>query len=201
MTDVYEKKLDETIPETVKNTAEEYDKKVAEFTESLKQIDDIDKLKEMEQDVIKEIDANSEETAKKKYKLPEQTTFRGTTYNRSKVGGYVADLLDGQEVNWQMTLGLFDIIDFWKKVANDKNNVSEIPYQLYDATLRFLGQRTYKGYETIRKVLVVSSIFSESRDEYLSDLSLTYFLANKHNAILTRMDEIEAMTHPLTPKA
>ena len=100
-----------------------------------------------------------------------------------------------------MTLGLFDIIDFWKKVANDKNNVSEIPYQLYDATLRFLGQRTYKGYETIRKVLVVSSIFSESRDEYLSDLSLTYFLANKHNAILTRMDEIEAMTHPLTPKA
>ena len=201
MTDVYEKKLDETIPETVKNTAEEYDKKVAEFTESLKQIDDIDKLKEMEQDVIKEIDANGEETAKKKYKLPEQTTFRGTTYNRSKVGGYVGDLLDGQEVNWQMTLGLFDIIDFWKKVANDKNNVSEIPYQLYDATLRFLGQRTYKGYETIRKVLVVSSIFSESRDEYLSDLSLTYFLANKHNAILTRMDEIEAMTHPLTPKA
>ena len=71
MTDVYEKKLDETIPETVKNTAEEYDKKVAEFTESLKQIDDIDKLKEMEQDVIKEIDANGEETAKKKYKLPE----------------------------------------------------------------------------------------------------------------------------------
>ena len=55
--------------------------------------------------------------------------------------------------------------------------------------------------EAVRIMIDVSSIFSESRDEYLSDISLTYFLANKHNAILTRMDEIEAMTHPLTPKA
>lgn len=194
--DVYEKKLDETIPETVKNTAEKYDDEVAKFTESLKEINDMEKLHELEQEVIKKINENNDRLAAVKYPIPEQTAFRGQAFTRAKVGGYIADLLNAQEVTWQMTLGLFDVIDFWKKTANEKNEIGEVPYQIYDATLRFLGQQKYRGYEMFKKVLVVSSLFTEARDLYLNDLTYTYYLANKHNAIIEREGAIEALNTP-----
>lgn len=194
--DVYEKKLDETIPETVKNTAEKYDEEVAQFTESLKEVDDVEKLHKLEEDIIKDIDANNERLAAVKYPLPEQTTFRGQVFTRAKVSGFVADLLNAQEVGWQMTLGLFDVIDFWKKIASEKSDTTEIPYQIYDATLRFLGQQKYRGYEMFKKVLVVSGLFADARDLYLNDLTYTYYLANKHNAIIEREGAIEALNTP-----
>lgn len=194
--DVYEKKLDETIPETVKNTAEKYDEEVAQFTESLKDVDDVEKLHKLEEDIIKDIDANNERLAAVKYPLPEQTTFRGQVFTRAKVSGFVADLLNAQEVGWQMTLGLFDVIDFWKKIASEKSDTTEIPYQIYDATLRFLGQQKYRGYEMFKKVLVVSGLFADARDLYLNDLTYTYYLANKHNAIIEREGAIEALNTP-----
>lgn len=194
--DVYEKKLDETIPETVKNTAEKYDEEVAQFTESLKEVDDVEKLHKLEEDIIKDIDANNERLAAVKYPLPEQTTFRGQVFTRAKASGFVADLLNAQEVGWQMTLGLFDVIDFWKKIASEKSDTTEVPYQIYDATLRFLGQQKYRGYEMFKKVLVVSGLFADARDLYLSDLTYTYYLANKHNAIIEREGAIEALNTP-----
>lgn len=194
--DVYEKKLDETIPETVKNTAEKYDEEVAQFTESLKEVDDVEKLHKLEGDIIKDIDANNERLATVKYPLPEQTTFRGQVFTRAKVSGFVADLLNAQEVGWQMTLGLFDVIDFWKKIASEKSDTTEVPYQIYDATLRFLGQQKYRGYEMFKKVLVVSGLFTDARDLYLNDLTYTYYLANKHNAIIEREGAIEALNTP-----
>lgn len=194
--DVYEKKLDETIPETVKNTAEKYDEEVAQFTESLKEVDDVEKLHKLEEDIIKDIDANNERLAAVKYPLPEQTTFRGQVFTRAKASGFVADLLNAQEVGWQMTLGLFDVIDFWKKIASEKSDTTEIPYQIYDATLRFLGQQKYRGYEMFKKVLVVSGLFADARDLYLNDLTYTYYLANKHNAIIEREGAIEALNTP-----
>lgn len=194
--DVYEKKLDETIPETVKNTAEKYDEEVAQFTESLKEVDDVEKLRKLEEDIIKDIDANNERLAAVKYPLPEQTTFRGQVFTRAKASGFVADLLNAQEVGWQMTLGLFDVIDFWKKIASEKSDTTEVPYQIYDATLRFLGQQKYRGYEMFKKVLVVSGLFADARDLYLNDLTYTYYLANKHNAIIEREGAIEALNTP-----
>ena len=194
--DVYEKKLDETIPETVKNTAEKYDEEVAQFTESLKEVDDVEKLHKLEEDIIKDIDANNERLAAVKYPLPEQTTFRGQVFTRAKVSGFIADLLNAQEVGWQMTLGLFDVIDFWKKIASEKSGATEVPYQIYDATLRFLGQQKYRGYEMFKKVLVVSGLFTDARDLYLNDLTYTYYLANKHNAIIEREGAIEALNTP-----
>ena len=194
--DVYEKKLDETIPETVKNTAEKYDEEVAQFTESLKEVDDVEKLHKLEEDIIKDIDANNERLAAVKYPLPEQTTFRGQVFTRAKASGFVADLLNAQEVGWQMTLGLFDVIDFWKKIAGEKSDTTEVPYQIYDATLRFLGQQKYRGYEMFKKVLVVSGLFADARDLYLNDLTSTYYLANKHNAIIEREGAIEALNTP-----
>lgn len=194
--DVYEKKLDETIPETVKNTAEKYDEEVAQFTESLKEVDDVEKLHKLEEDIIKDIDANNERLAAVKYPLPEQTTFRGQVFTRAKASGFVADLLNAQEVGWQMTLGLFDVIDFWKKIASEKGDTTEVPYQIYDATLRFLGQQKYRGYEMFKKVLVVSGLFADARDLYLNDLTYTYYLANKHNAIIEREGAIEALNTP-----
>lgn len=194
--DVYEKKLDETIPETVKNTAEKYDEEVAQFTESLKEVDDVEKLHKLEEDIIKDIDANNERLAAAKYPLPEQTTFRGQVFTRAKASGFVADLLNAQEVGWQMTLGLFDVIDFWKKIASEKGDTTEVPYQIYDATLRFLGQQKYRGYEMFKKVLVVSGLFADARDLYLNDLTYTYYLANKHNAIIEREGAIEALNTP-----
>ena len=194
--DIYEKKLDETIPETVKNTAEKYDEEVAQFTESLKEVDDVEKLHKLEEDIIKDIDANNERLAAVKYPLPEQTTFRGQVFTRAKASGFVADLLNAQEVGWQMTLGLFDVIDFWKKIASEKGDTTEVPYQIYDATLRFLGQQKYRGYEMFKKVLVVSGLFADARDLYLNDLTYTYYLANKHNAIIEREGAIEALNTP-----
>lgn len=186
-----EKKVDEQMSEKVKTRAQELDDETLKFKAEVDKIDDLTELENMEQDVIKEIDENDAKLAETEYDLPESTTFRGQVFTREKVCQMVFDLLGNQQVGWQMTLGLFDVMDYWKGMTKKKD--PKIKYQYYDATLRLLGQQQYKGYENLRSILVVNSLFTDARDAYLEDLSYTYFLANKHDAILQRMDAIRAL--------
>lgn len=195
--DEFDEKLDEQLPEKVKTKAEEYDDEVKVFTESLQKIESVDELNDLEKEIVEKIEENEKRVADVKYELEDQVEFRGQVFNRSTIAGFVADLLDKQQVGWQMTLGLFDLIDFWKKISQDKKNTTEtIPYAYYDATLRFLGQQQYKGYDECKKVLLANNLFTVARDKYLEDLSYTYFLANKHNAVLERIDAINSLNTP-----
>ncbi len=184
-------KIDEQMSEKVKTRAQELDDETLKFKAEVDKINSLEELEKMEQDVIKEIDENDKKLSETEYDLPETTTFRGQVFTREKVCQMVFDLLGCQQVGWQMTLGLFDVMDYWKGMTKKKE--PKIKYQYYDATLRLLGQQQYKGYENLRSILVINSLFTDARDTYLEDLSYTYFLANKHDAILQRMDAIHAL--------
>lgn len=186
-----EKKIDEQMSEGTKTLAQKLDDETLQFKEKVGKIDDLTELEKIEQDIIKEIDTNDKILADKEYELPEQTAFRGQVFTREKVCQMIFDLLGNQSVGWQMTLGLFDVMDYWRGMSKKKE--PKIKYQYYDATLRLLGQQQYKGYEMLRSILVVNSLFTDTRDEYLEDLSYTYFLANKHDAVLQRMDAIRTL--------
>ena len=67
----------------------------------------------------------------------------------------------------------------------------------YNTTLRFLGEVQYKGYETMKKILVVNSLLGTQHDEYTLDLSKYYFLNGKFDVYDQRIMAIEALTKPL----
>lgn len=193
MSEQNETMIEQLPEEDLKSKAQIYDEKIAAFKDEIAKEEDIKVLEDLEQKTIAEIEEHDTKLSAKTYSLPKDCTFRGTTFTRAKVGEYVVDLLNRQEVGWQMTLGLYDTMDFWKNIKD----VSELPYAYYDATLRLLGQQKYSGYETLRKVLTVNALFGESRQEYVDDLAETYYLADKHNAIIDRMNAIHALTEPI----
>ena len=192
-----EKKLDEAIPEKIKTQAAIYDDEIEALQKDLELVEDDSVLAKMEEDIGKLIDENNEKQSKKKYPLQEDVVFRGTKYTRSAVGSYIVKFLESHEVGWQMSLGMFDLISFWK----GKNDIpDEIPFEYYDATLRLLGQLKYKGLESLRNILVINAFFAPTHDQYINDLSYTYYLANKHSAIIDRRDAIAALNTPVGKK-
>lgn len=193
-----EKKIDEQMPEKVKTQAEIYDDEISKLTEEVKTRTDVPEMK-AELDKLNEEICEFEKVLKDKiYTLPESTTFRGTKYSRAKVYEFIADCLSANEVGWQYVLSMFEFIDWWKRASKDNN--AGIPYHYYDTTLKYLGQVRYKGYEQMKKILIVNSMLANIRDEYTLDLSKYYFLHGKFDVISTRIEEIEAMTKPLNKK-
>lgn len=181
--------------DSAQTKAQELDAKTLEYKAEVEKIDSLETLEEMEREVIEEIGKNDAYLAGNAYTLPESTEFKGTVYSRDKVCQMIFDLLNSQKVGWQMTLGLFEVMDYWKGLIKKKD--AKIAYQYYDTTLRLLGQQQYGGYEQLRSILVANNFFSAAREEYLNDLAYTYFLANKHDALLQRMDAIRALTEPI----
>lgn len=194
--DAIEQKLDDAIPEKVKTQAEIYDDQIAALKEEVEKMDDVEELKRLRDEVNEETKAFEQELRDKVYELPDTVTFRGTTYKRSKVWEFIADIISQTSVPWHGVLSTFEFIEYWKEAA--KNNLKGIPYMYYNTTLRFLGEVQYKGYETMKKILVVNSLLGTQHDEYTLDLSKYYFLNGKFDVYDQRIMAIEALTQPIT---
>ena len=104
-----------------------------EYEESLKG-KTLEELEKIESELIAEADANDQKVSKTEFDLPKE--------NYKEVAEGIRMLLNKQTVQWQYTLGLVGLYDFW----NPEKKSKKIPYAQLDAILRTLGQMQFTGY-------------------------------------------------------
>ncbi len=160
----------------------EKQKMMKEFEDSL-QGKSLKELKELEEEIIKEADAIDKEVQEAEFDLPKE--------NFDIVAPAIRMLLEKKTVQWQFTLGMVAMYDFW----DDKKRPEKVPYPMLDGTLRALGELSFTGYKEWSAVIAINKYFDPIRDEYIKATEKVYDIASKHNAI---MDAIQKGT-PIAP--
>lgn len=155
-----------------------------EFAASLKELT-VEQLEEREQEVIKRADANDKAVGTKEFDLPKE--------NYKTVAEAIQYFLNKQTVEWQFTLGLLSMYEFW-----DPNKYSKkVTYPMLDATLRTLGDMKFTGYEEWAKVIAINKYFETLRVEYEATTESIFDIANEHNAILDELKLRKPQEQPI----
>lgn len=145
-----------------------------EFAASLKELT-VEQLEEKEQAIIKKADENDKAVGTKQFDLPKE--------NYKVVAEAIQFFLNKQTVEWQYTLGLLSMYEFW----NPAEYAKTITYPMLDATLRTLGELKFTGYEEWAKVIAINKYFESLRGDYEATTESIYDIANEHNAILDEL--------------
>ena len=150
-------------------------KEISEFRNSLREMP-LEDLKKLEADLIKEADETDKKLNEMEFDLP------GDNYKQ--VAQAIRFIFNKKEVEWQFTMGLVSMYDFWSPDVKQE----KISYPMLDATLRTLGEGRFKGYEEWAAVVVVNKYFEALREGYVNATESIYDIAAKHNAVI---DEIK----------
>lgn len=157
---------------------EERKKQLTAYAESLKG-KTLDELEKIESALIAEADENDQTVSKLEFDLPKD--------NYKVVAEGIRMLLNKQTVQWQYTLGLVGLYDFW----NPEKRAKKIPFSQLDAILRTLGQMQFTGYNEWAAVVAINKYFEPLHNEYVNATDKTYFIASKHQAVMQAMDAIK----------
>ena len=174
--------------------AQVMDKELDEFKTSL-----TSKTKEellaMEEDTIKAIDENAEKCKTEMFTLPDSVTFRGKQYSRSDVEKKIAYFLNKQDVNFQMTLGMYELTDMFLR-----GDTKEISYHALDSVLRILGGLKFTGHTEWRDILIINSWLNPIQTKYTKLTTQSMYLAQRHNTIVEKLQAEESMNGTITPR-
>ena len=177
---------------SLEEIAKQFDDELEEYVKEVNKIEDRALLLDMEQEVMKEQDEVSDYLKKVEYDLPKDVVFDGVKYTVKDIATKIIYFLNKKEVEWQYTLGLYQLVKFWKS-----ENPTTITYGAYDSTLRLLNQVSFKGYSEWKDILAVNEYMKHGHERYSKDTSWVYFCSEKHNTIMDRMkvlDELDAAT-------
>ena len=155
---------------------EEKQKQLQEFDASLEG-KTLEELKAIEQDIIKEAENLDKEVSETEFKLPKK--------NYATVAKAIHTLLEKKTVQWQFTLGMIALYDFW----DEKKNPGKVKYPMLDSTLRTLGEASFTGYEEWAAVVAINKYFEDIREEYINITEKVYDVASKHNAVIDRIQK------------
>lgn len=166
---------------TYKEVTEELEKALNEFKDEVSKITDSTKLSKMEEELMSEQKAADEYIKNVKYLLPESVEYDGEKFTKNTIARLVIEFLNRSEVDWQYTLGLFELVKMWKN-----KDFKEIEYGAFDSTLRLLNQLKFKGYTDWRNILAVNEYMKGCHEPYSIDTSYLIFLNQKHQEIMNR---------------
>ncbi len=171
---------------SLQEVAAAFDEELEQYTKQVNAVEDVEELKKMEEEVIKEQDSVNAYLKDLKYTLQPEVAFDGTVYSLSQIAGKIIYFLNKKEVEWKYTYGLYELVKFWKS-----NSPTEITYGAYDSTLRLLNQVTFRGFTEWKDILAINEYMKSSHENYSKDTSWVIFCSEKHNAILDRMKQLE----------
>lgn len=137
-----------------------------------------EELTEIEKAVIEDADALDKEVAETKYSLPKE--------NFREVADAVCYFIDKQTVQWQYTLGMKNMYDFWAA----KTKPAEIPYPQLDMVLRTLGGLQFTGHDEWDKVIAINTYFEPLHNAYSATTEKVYDVAAKHNAVMAALNAV-----------
>lgn len=120
------------------------------------------------------------------YELPVHTEYAGKKYSKKDVAAKIVYMLNKLEVKWEQTLGLYQLVTMWKS-----EDFKQIPYRVYDSTLRCLNQVTFKGYQEWTDILVINAYLATCHNEYSLDTGMLLYLSECHNCVMNRMKELD----------
>ena len=157
---------------------EEKQRMLKEYAESLngKTFEELEKI---ESELIAEADDNDQKVSKTEFDLPKE--------NYKEVAEGIRMLLNKQTVQWQYTLGLVGLYDFW----NPEKKSKKIPYAQLDAILRTLGQMQFTGYTEWAAVVAINKYFEPLHNAYVDATEKTYDIASKHQAVMQKMEDLK----------
>jgi hypothetical protein len=136
---------------------------------------------------IDEVQAHLNEVA---YELPTGVEYGGKKYSKKDVVAKMVYLLNKLEVKWEQTLGLYQLVTMWKS-----DDFKQVPYRVYDSTLRCLNQVTFKGLQEWTDILVVNEYLSQCHNEYSLDTGMLLYFSECHNLVMNRMKELDPATN------
>ena len=125
-------------------------------------------------------------------KLPDENNNWVVGVNEYKLNDVEAirKLLNKQTVQWQYTLGLVGLYDFW----NPEKKPKKIPYAQLDAILRTLGQTQFTGYEEWSACVAINKFFEPLHTNYVDATESTYDIASKHDIVIRKIEELSKPT-------
>lgn len=162
--------------------AKQFDLELEEFRKVVDEVNEVAKLEEMEKDLFKEQDETNEYLRTVQYELPAKVEFDGVSFTNKEVATKTIYFLNKKDVEWKYTLGLYQLVKFWKS-----ENPTVITYGAYDSTLRLLNQVTFKGFQEWRDILACNEYFKSAHEAYSKDTSWMVFNSEKHNILVDRI--------------
>ena len=174
---------------SLEEVANQFDTELTEYVNKVNAVEDKEELLKMEEEVIKEQDVVSDYLKDLNYDLPKDVVFDGEKYTVKDIANKIIYFLNKKEVEWKYTLGLFQLVKFWKS-----ENPTTIAYGAYDSTLRLLNQVSFKGFSEWRDILAVNEYMRAGHERYSKDTSWMVFCSEKHNAIMDRMKVLDQLT-------
>ena len=178
--------INELKKKTYKEVAEELETALKEFKDELSKITDMDELGKYEEKLMEEQKAADEYIKTVEYVLPESVEYDGERFTKNAVAKLVVEFLNRLDVEWQMTLGMFQLVKMWKS-----KELTTIDYNAFDSTLRTLNLLKFKGFSDWRNILAVNEYMKGCHEPYSIDLSYMIFLSQKHQAIMDRTTLVE----------
>lgn len=175
----------ELATETVEKVQALMEGDVVAFTEEVSAIDNVDELRGIEEKLMEVFKVNDAYLAEVSYDLPGEVEYDGVKMKRSEIVRNIIQLINKLEVEFRATLGIYQAIRYWKGQAGDK-----VSYSAFDSTLRMLGTLKFKGEQECLNILIINNWFASAHDAYIRDNAYTNYLAAKHQALMTRMDEL-----------
>ena len=121
-----------------------------------------------------------------KYNLPKDVEYGGKRHSKKDVATTIIYMLNKLEVKWEQTLGLYQLVMMWKS-----DDFKQIPYRVYDSTLRCLNTVSFKGMSEWTDILVINEYLSGCHNEYSLDTGMLVYLSEAHNLVMNRMKELE----------
>lgn len=171
---------------TYKEVAEELENALNEFKESVSKVNDEDELNKLEEALMEEQKQYDEYIKTVEYTLPEAAEYDDERFTKNAIAKLVVDFLNRSEVDWQYTLGYFQVVKTWRT-----KDLKTIDYNTFDSTLRMLNNLKFKGYTDWRNILAVNEYMKGCHEPYSIDTSYMIFLTQKHQAIMDRTTLIE----------
>lgn len=150
-------------------------KELEEFKKKCQEMDRAE-LEALEQEYIKKADDIDKETASTMFELP--------TENYKAVAEGIRMFLNRQTIQWQYTLGMKVLYEFWNPEVQPK----EINYPTLDSTLRTIGELQFTGYDEWCAVVNINAFMEPLREKYVEVTEKVYDVAAHHNII---MDELK----------
>lgn len=179
------------------------DADIQEYIVVVSELADKDAVLAKEEELMVVMNDNDTRLKAVEYDIADSCIFDNQVFNRKTVAEYLIDFINTQEVDWNYTLGLYELVKLWKN-----KDLVKIQYHAYDSTLRILGQCKYKGFESWRKIMVVNTFLSTCHEEYVRDTGYMIYLTTLHNALLDalkRFDEPQPETEvkdaPIGPES
>lgn len=139
-----------------------------------------------EQELMVLMDEVQAKLANVTYELPSGVDYENKHYAKSAVSNKIVYFLNKIEVKWEHTLGLYQLVQMWKR-----DDFERINYNAYDSTLRTLNTVTFKGYSEWEDILIVNTYLSNCHNEYSLDTGELVYLHERHNILMNRMKQLD----------